>query len=85
MAPEFDLYGEIRTLAQALRTEGFDEWSARLIEVRDTAFTGTELLLSVRSVIADMLVLQSNLPVGVRGTAQKMKSRLDDIYQETKR
>ena len=76
-----DYYAEARALAAKLTERGYGGWSEQLTGAIAAGATGTEIVMGLRWVLAQMLEKEDGLPADLREEAGGLHRGLDRLLR----
>lgn len=76
-----DHYAEARALAAKLAEQGYGIWSEQLTEKIAAGATGTEIVMGLRWVLAQLLQNEDELPANLREEARGLHRGLDRLLR----
>jgi hypothetical protein len=76
-----DYYAETRALAAKLTDQGYAGWSEQLTDEIAAGATGTEIVMGLRWVLAQLLQNEDGLPADLRLEARGLHQGLDRLLR----
>jgi hypothetical protein len=76
-----DYFAEAKALATKLATEGYGTWSQQLTDKIDEGATGTEIVMGLRWVLAQLLQKEQGLSADLRAEAHGLQRALDRLLK----
>jgi hypothetical protein len=76
-----DYYADTRDLAAKLTARGLGVWSQRLTDAVAAGATGTEIVMALRWILAQMLEAEPALPDDLRDQATHVHTGLDRLLR----
>jgi hypothetical protein len=67
-----DVYADIQALSEQLRSHGYRAQAQQLADAVVAGATGSEILMSVRSTLAEVLATPADLPGQLRASARRL-------------
>jgi hypothetical protein len=76
-----DYYAEARALSAKLTEQGYGTWSEQLTDKIAAGATGTEIVMGLRWVLAQLLQNDDGLPADLREEARRLHQGLDRLLR----
>lgn len=73
----YDHYAVARSIAARLRSEGYEEWSKKLLAAIDDGSTGTEIFMALRWQLREFLKTKPTLSPATDPLIQELLAELD--------